>query len=77
MAGLETVIGTHNFDAENGDEISFSIGEVIIVLEKDEGYQDGWWQVSISKVGRLFRSRAIALINALFVVSTLGSKCTW
>ncbi|KAI8338012.1 hypothetical protein BC941DRAFT_452039 [Chlamydoabsidia padenii] len=44
MAGLETVIGTHNFDAENGDEISFSIGEVIVVLEKDEGYQDGWWQ---------------------------------
>ncbi|KAI8096501.1 uncharacterized protein BX664DRAFT_258357 [Halteromyces radiatus] len=44
MAGLETVIGTHNFDAENADEISFSIGEVIVVLEKDEGYQDGWWQ---------------------------------
>jgi hypothetical protein len=45
MAGIETVIGTHNFVAENEDEISFRIGEVIVVLEKDEGYQDGWWQV--------------------------------
>lgn len=45
MSGLETVIGTHNFVAENEDEISFRIGEVIVVLEKDEGYQDGWWQV--------------------------------
>ncbi|KAI8336561.1 hypothetical protein BC941DRAFT_471102 [Chlamydoabsidia padenii] len=44
MAGLETVIGTHNFAAENEDEISFRIGEAIVVLEKDEGYQDGWWQ---------------------------------
>ncbi|ORZ05413.1 hypothetical protein BCR42DRAFT_384537 [Absidia repens] len=44
MAELETVIGTHNFEAQNGDELSFQINEIIIVLEKDEGYQDGWWQ---------------------------------
>ncbi|ORZ06865.1 hypothetical protein BCR42DRAFT_456204 [Absidia repens] len=44
MDGLETVIGTHTFDAENEDELSFDVGEMITVLEKDEGYQDGWWQ---------------------------------
>ncbi|KAI9305573.1 hypothetical protein BJ944DRAFT_200818 [Cunninghamella echinulata] len=44
MAGLETVYATHNFIAENSDEISFNVGEPVIVLEKDDGYQDGWWQ---------------------------------
>lgn len=45
MAGLETVYAIHNFEAENQDEIAFSVGEPIVVLEKDEGYNDGWWQV--------------------------------
>ncbi|KAF7728370.1 polar growth protein [Apophysomyces ossiformis] len=44
MAGPETVYAIHNFEAENDDEISFSAGEPVIVLEKDEGYGDGWWQ---------------------------------
>ncbi|KAG0167078.1 polar growth protein [Apophysomyces sp. BC1034] len=44
MAGPETVYAIHNFEAENDDEISFSAGEPVIVLEKDEGYSDGWWQ---------------------------------
>ncbi|ORX46273.1 PH-domain-containing protein [Hesseltinella vesiculosa] len=44
MAGLETVYATHNFEADNPDEITFHLGEPILVLEKDEGYQDGWWQ---------------------------------
>ena len=45
MAGLETVYAVHNFEAENHDEIAFKVGEPIIVLEKDEEYKDGWWQV--------------------------------
>ncbi|ORZ02557.1 hypothetical protein BCR43DRAFT_465682 [Syncephalastrum racemosum] len=44
MSGLETVYAIHNFEAENQDEIAFSIGEPIVVLQKDEGYNDGWWQ---------------------------------
>ncbi|KAI8368099.1 uncharacterized protein BYT42DRAFT_585272 [Radiomyces spectabilis] len=44
MAGFETVYAIHNFEAENDDEIAFSIGEPVIVLEKDDGYNDGWWQ---------------------------------
>ncbi|KAI9491726.1 hypothetical protein BDB00DRAFT_912561 [Zychaea mexicana] len=44
MAGLETVYAVHTFEPESQDEIAFSVGEPIIVLEKDEGYNDGWWQ---------------------------------
>lgn len=40
------VYAVHNFEAENEDEINFSVGEPIVVLEKDEKYLDGWWQVT-------------------------------
>ncbi|KAI8596638.1 hypothetical protein EDD21DRAFT_241653 [Dissophora ornata] len=40
----ETVWAIHNFEAEAEDEISFHIGEPIIVLHRDELYQDGWWE---------------------------------
>jgi len=42
----ETVWAIHNFEAEAEDEISFLVDEPIIVLQKDEMYQDGWWEVS-------------------------------
>lgn len=44
------VYAVHNFEAENEDEINFSIGEAITVLEKDEKYLDGWWQVTRKKI---------------------------
>ena len=44
--GKGVVYGLHVFAAENGDEISFGPGEEVIVLEKDDQYGDGWWQVS-------------------------------
>ncbi|KAG0367090.1 polar growth protein [Gamsiella multidivaricata] len=40
----ETVWAIHNFEAEAEDEISFHIGEPIIVIQKDDIYQDGWWE---------------------------------
>lgn len=42
----EKVYGLHEFLAENPDEVSFRVGETILVVEKDDAYQDGWWQVS-------------------------------
>lgn len=45
MSSQAIVYAVHNFEAENEDEINFSIGEAITVLEKDEKYLDGWWQV--------------------------------
>ncbi|KAI9596130.1 hypothetical protein BDF19DRAFT_422135 [Syncephalis fuscata] len=41
---METVYALHDFVGENEDEISFYIGEPISVIEKDELYNDGWWQ---------------------------------
>ena len=44
----EYVYALHDFLPENEDELSFKAGERIEVIEKDDLYQDGWWQVSSS-----------------------------
>ncbi|KAI7906384.1 uncharacterized protein BX663DRAFT_427304 [Cokeromyces recurvatus] len=44
MSGIEVVYTIHKFEAENPDEISINVGEKVIVLERDEGFNDGWWQ---------------------------------
>lgn len=44
MSGLEIVYTVHKFEAENIDEISINVGEKVIILEKDEGFNDGWWK---------------------------------
>ncbi|KAH8919480.1 hypothetical protein BT69DRAFT_1322090 [Atractiella rhizophila] len=43
-SGVIYVFARHDFEAENPDELSFKAGERIRVIEKDEVYQDGWWQ---------------------------------
>ena len=43
---VEYVYALHDFTPENPDEVPFKAGEKIEVVEKDELYQDGWWQVS-------------------------------
>lgn len=48
MTALETVYAVHNFEAENDDELSFQIGEKVFVIQKDDGFGDGWWKVSIA-----------------------------
>lgn len=47
MAAVERVFALHDFDAENPDEVSFKAGEPVIVVERDDAYGDGWWQVSV------------------------------
>ncbi len=42
----EYVYALHDFTPENDDEVSFHLGERIEVIEKDDAYNDGWWQVS-------------------------------
>ncbi|KAH8977537.1 hypothetical protein EDB92DRAFT_1916615 [Lactarius akahatsu] len=41
---VEYVYARHDFVPEHEDEISFRAGERIEVVEKDEQYEDGWWQ---------------------------------
>jgi len=38
------VFGKHQFVAEEDDEIEFQTGDPILVLEKDEEFNDGWWK---------------------------------
>lgn len=41
----EYVYALHDFAPEHEDEIAFSAGDRIEVIEKDDMYGDGWWQV--------------------------------
>jgi SH3 domain len=43
---VEYVYARHDFFPEHEDEIDFRAGERIEIVEKDEIYSDGWWQVS-------------------------------
>ena len=43
---VEYVYALHDFIPEHDDEVAFRAGERIEVVEKDELYGDGWWQVS-------------------------------
>lgn len=53
MAVLETVFAVHNFEAENDDELTFQIGESVIVIQKDDGFNDGWWKVLQRKMHKI------------------------
>ncbi|KAI9498401.1 hypothetical protein BDB00DRAFT_447296 [Zychaea mexicana] len=44
MDEFETVHVVHDFTAENEDEISLKKGDPVLVIEKDEEFQDGWWR---------------------------------
>lgn len=46
----EYVYALHDFTPENPDEVPFKAGDKIEVIEKDEQYQDGWWQVRFPSV---------------------------
>jgi hypothetical protein len=35
-----------DFPGTGDDEISFSRGEIIVVIAKDDGFGDGWWTVN-------------------------------
>lgn len=41
----EYVYALHDFLPEHEDEVTFHAGERIEVIEKDDMFGDGWWQV--------------------------------
>ncbi|KAI8342084.1 hypothetical protein BC941DRAFT_466985 [Chlamydoabsidia padenii] len=41
---MDIVYVIHQFEAENEDEITLRIGDPVIVLERDDGFEDGWWK---------------------------------
>lgn len=48
---VDVVYALHTFEAENEDELTFEAGERIIVLERDDQYSDGWFQVRSNRSG--------------------------
>ena len=52
----EYVYALFEFAPENPDEINFKAGDRIEVVEKDDVYGDGWWQVSPTRSVRPTRS---------------------
>lgn len=49
----EYVYALHDFQPENEDEVPFRAGERIEVVEKDDQYGDGWWQVRFPRLNSL------------------------
>ncbi|KAI8063834.1 hypothetical protein BC940DRAFT_306959 [Gongronella butleri] len=41
---MEVVYVIHPFIAENEDEISLNVGDPVVVVERDDDFNDGWWQ---------------------------------
>ena len=71
----ETYWAIHAFEAENPDEISFNPGEAVVVLEKDDQYGDGWWQVSFSSnVACIRRIEGLSAGSQEVVTEGLGCK---
>lgn len=57
---VEYVYARHDFIPEHEDEVAFRAGERIEVVEKDDLFNDGWWQVRYPPIVRLARrSRSI------------------
>jgi hypothetical protein len=65
----ETAYVIHDFNATNEDEISLKAGEPVLVLEKDDLYNDGWWQVN-----KLFSSSFGFILNNNSRVKMLVEK---
>lgn len=53
------IYALHDFQPENEDEVPFQAGERIEVVEKDDEFGDGWWQVSFMSTFRMAAARGI------------------
>jgi SH3 domain len=66
MAALpEKLYALHDFEAENPDEVSFKAGDTILVVEKDDAYGDGWWQVSLRFLNLTSEARRMHRVETL------------
>jgi hypothetical protein len=70
----EYVYALFDFVPENPDEIHFKAGDRIEVVERDDVYSDGWWQVSSCSIGQTFPFCVGTLAFLGFAFG--GCKCT-
>lgn len=59
------VYALHDFAPEHEDEVPFKQGERIEVIERDDLYSDGWWQVCVVPAPILSPLSPIGLASAL------------
>lgn len=71
----EYVYALFDFAPENPDEIYFKAGDRIEVIEKDDVYSDGWWQVSPPRSVMPFRSFNARVLSCLGF-APCGHECT-
>lgn len=71
----EYVYALFDFVPENPDEIHFKTGDRIEVIERDDVYSDGWWQVSPFRSVRSLRSLDIGN-SVLLVFRPLRTQIT-
>jgi SH3 domain len=65
---VEYVYARRDFVAEDEGEIALRAGERIEVIEKDEVYDDGWWQVrSLSWCFCLLSCRGTAICPSFYL----------
>lgn len=57
------VYALHDFQPENEDEVDFRAGEPIEVIEKDDQYSDGWWQVGTTGFFHLAHGLHVGMHN--------------
>ena len=51
----EIVTALHDFVAEDEEDLPFSAGDRIEIIEKDGSYDDGWWKVCSFLLGRRWK----------------------
>ena len=59
----EYVYALHDFTPENPDEVAFKVGDRIEVIEKDDLYGDGWWQVSLIDLSLDFAFLRVSVLS--------------
>ena len=70
----EYVYALFDFVPENPDEITFKTGDRIEVVERDDTYGDGWWQVSPLRSAE--PSTSMCGLRSRLEFTFSGRKCT-
>ncbi|KAH9983046.1 hypothetical protein BJV74DRAFT_989158 [Russula compacta] len=66
---VEYVYARHDFIPEHEDEVAFRAGERIEVVEKDDLFNDGWWQrVDLVPFSPRWRTGALSLFHTSHVL---------
>lgn len=77
---VEVVYALHPFEPENADEVAFSAGDAVLVVQHDDEYNDGWWtgtnpqgQTGLFPVAFTTHDRNAAIQNLNAVESTAAA----